>query len=190
MLSEKERIENAEWENKYRGISGGETQSTTVLPVFQAEILNSTKNDPLLQRFGPGNPSDPERWFTTIATFDIDVVVGRCFKLHSTLSCLCVPHRKAEVESSFSMSLLQGLPKEGQEPKKPSLRDHLSLLVKPSMWKGKLIKAFVATFIDPSGRVADHMFANIIFDGDGIFLHKQGKPYERIQSHIQRLFDT
>ena len=54
--------------------------------------------------------------------------------------------------------------------KKPS---RLTLLWKPTAWKPLLIRFMVGNLFDPR-RVAGHMISHKIFDGDGIFLHKQG----------------
>jgi hypothetical protein len=48
-----------------------------------------------------------------------------------------------------------------------------SALLKPKQWKEKLQRMALAKLFDPR-RVAGHMIAHRIFDGDGIFLHKQG----------------
>jgi Pheophorbide a oxygenase len=54
----------------------------------------------------------------------------------------------------------------------------LSILMKPASWKARLKKMIIGKMYDPR-RVAGHMISHSIFDGDGIFLHKQGNRMQK-----------
>jgi hypothetical protein len=66
MLSESERTKNAEWENEFYS-----NTEDIVLPIFQAEIVDAAKHDPIFKS-SPNIAADvdPKTWTTTIAYYD------------------------------------------------------------------------------------------------------------------------
>ncbi len=57
--------------------------------------------------------------------------------------------------------------------KKSTLQQYLSIALKPFTWPTVVKMALFKKLFDPR-RAAGHMITHEIFDGDGIFLHKQG----------------
>jgi pheophorbide a oxygenase len=150
MLSQAERIRNAEWEG-----------AAPVLPRYQAEIIDAAKHDPVF--LGMPQFGNTSEWTTTIAFFDpCHVRYRRCRG----------PGQSSHVEL-FMCPTSEGQSRVflynifSQPPVSP--------VVKPSMaQRFKVLKGSVEKRVFKPGAADGHLFTHQIFDGDGIFLNKQG----------------
>jgi len=148
MLSLEERKKNANWETAF-----GENPSM-VLPRAQAEITQAAAHDPIF--VGSYNPRTPEvfkNWTTTIGYYDpCHVRYQRYRGSTSTVELFMCPTSEGR-SRVFLFNCFEGL------------------ISEPTSVKAKLTqKLLKKVFLSSKG----HMMAHKIFDGDGIFLHKQG----------------
>jgi len=170
MLSLAEKETNAAWEQDYKSKDG------VVLPTFQAEILQAAQHDPMLQMFGARDDSgNTDSWTTTIAYYAASHVRYRRWRGpgkagHVELFFCPTSEGRSRV---FLYNVVESLlPPTGERPKIP-LKERLGTAIKPSTWVKSLQTTIIKKLFDPR-RSAGHMISHKIFDGDGIFLHKQG----------------
>jgi len=166
MMSAKEREEYAKWELDYRS-----SHDNPVTPTLQAEIVDAAKHDPILKSFS-SKINDPEvlkDWSCTISYFaPCHVRYRRQNKpgLGGTSHVELFMCPKSESRSRvFLYNVFGALLEEENKEKAPSIKERLQ-------------KAIIGKLFDPR-RVAGHMLAHKIFDGDGIFLHMQGNRMKK-----------
>jgi len=148
MLSSEERKDFAQWELDY------DPDAKPVLPSAQAEIMQAAAHDPILS--GSYDPKKPElyaNWTTHIGFFDPCHVRYRRFRgTTSTVELFMCPTSEGR-SRVFLFNCFDGM------------------ITEPKTIKEKLMRVVIKFVL---GGSRGHMFAHQIFDGDGIFLHKQG----------------
>jgi len=172
MLSQSEKVVNAAWEKEYHS-----EDHQVVLPRFQVEIAEAAKHDPILQmirqRKDPGE-AVTDTWTCTIAYFDPSHVRYRREREpgsagHVELFLCPTSQGRSRV---FLFNVLEAfLPRRDGE--KPTLRQRVAAAANASTWVASARLALIKKLLDPT-RAAGHIMSHKIFDGDGIFLHKQG----------------
>jgi phenylpropionate dioxygenase-like ring-hydroxylating dioxygenase large terminal subunit len=171
MLSQPQKIKNADWEKEYN------PEGQVVLPTFQAEIIQAAQHDPILKGIlttGMGDPRDADNWTTTIAFYDPCHVRYRRWRgpgLSSHVELFLCPTSEGR-SRVFLYNVVESMLPSKLE-KKSTLQQYISIALKPSAWPSGVKMALVKKLFDPR-RAAGHMITHKIFDGDGIFLHKQG----------------
>eukprot|EP00523_Entomoneis_sp_CCMP467_P005697 CAMPEP_0168764200 /NCGR_PEP_ID=MMETSP0724-20121128/24753_1 /TAXON_ID=265536 /ORGANISM="Amphiprora sp., Strain CCMP467" /LENGTH=582 /DNA_ID=CAMNT_0008813421 /DNA_START=92 /DNA_END=1840 /DNA_ORIENTATION=+ len=148
MLSLKEREEFATWEQGY------DASADPVLPKMQAEIMQAAAHDPIFAGFyDANNPDQFANWTTKIGFFE--------------------PFHARYTRFGFSTSTVELFMCPLSEGKsRVFLFNCFDMMVtKPKTLKDKIFKILLNTRL---GGSKGHMIAHKIFDGDGIFLHKQG----------------
>lgn len=178
MLSEAERKQNVLWEKKYHNNNNNKTM---VLATFQAEIVNASIHDPLFKAFanagiaGAGAP--PKDWTTTIAYYDPCHVRYRRWRgtaSHVELFLCPTSQGRSRVFLFNAMERQeQGIRVQQKTPRR--LAQILTAL-NPSTWKTSLMRLVFQRML--SGH-RGHLISHLIFDGDGIFLHRQGNRMKR-----------
>jgi hypothetical protein len=171
MLSQSQKVENAAWEKE------ANPEGQVVLPFFQAEIMNASKHDPIFKSFVSSmkDPGDTDSWTCTIAYYDpCHVRYRRCrggtSNSHVELFLCPTSEGRSRV---FLYNVLEAFLPSKEEKKPPTLQHRISAALKPSTWTTGVKMALFKKLADPR-RVGGHMISHTIFDGDGIFLHKQG----------------
>ena len=164
MLSEEERVENASWERAFSNVE-------PVLPRYQAEIVDAADHDPVyLSLPRMGNVSN---WTTTIGFYDPAHVRYRRHRgpgksIHVELF-LC------PTSEGRSRVFLYNLFETPSLPSAPvvSVAQKIKRIFNPNALNG-LLKSYIERRLIKPGAADGHLFSHQIFDGDGIFLHKQG----------------
>lgn len=164
MLSQEEREKNAEWEREH-------SDTPPVLPRYQAEIVDAAKHDPIYLGFPKiGNTSI---WTTTIGYYDPCHVRYRRYRgpgqsSHVELFLCPTSEGRSRV---FLFNVFE------TPPKPPTIKVPVLQSIK-SLLQLKPLKNRIQSLIDKRllkpGQADGHLFTHQIFDGDGIFLHKQG----------------
>lgn len=171
MLSSEERVSQSMWEYEF---AEEEEMHTPTLPVFQAEIVDAAQHDPLHMGFTKAQPPNVTKsWLTTIGYYEpghvrYRRVRGDSGSSHVELFFCPTAEGKSRV---FLFNTIRRKPASPPLEPSASLKDKLVYWSKPSTWMDKAFDALVKkTFTSERG----HMMSHSIFDGDGIFLHKQG----------------
>ena len=164
MLSESERTKNAEWEKEYYS-----NANDIVLPTLQAEIVDAAKHDPIFKSSPEiGADVDPKTWTTTIAYFNPCHVRYRRWRGSAGHVELFLCPKSEGRSRVFLFNAYEAILLSRNETK-PSLLHAM----KPANLKKSIMKMILSKAFDPR-RAAGHLVSHRIFDGDGIFLHKQG----------------
>jgi pheophorbide a oxygenase len=172
MLSQSQKVENAAWEKEYH------SEDQIVLPTFQAEIIEAAKHDPILKGFRQMQAlGDTDSWTCTIAYFDPGHVRYRRSRGPATAShvelfmCPTTQGRSRVFLYSVAEAFLPS-----KDEKKATLQQRMAAAAtaaRPSKLVASAKLALIKRMFDPR-QAAGHMFSHKVFDGDGIFLHKQG----------------
>ena len=168
MLSESERTELA--------------TGNAAVPLFQAEVKDAAQHDPVFLGMAQSMGSDrvPRNATTTIAFFDPCHVryhrVGMNDMSVDVQLFMCPTQAGKSRVVLFNVfeSILPPVNATANEEQEKSLKEKLS----PKAVVARAKKAFITRLFSP-GSVRSHMMAHAIFDGDGIFLHKQGDRMRR-----------
>jgi pheophorbide a oxygenase len=175
MLSQSAKVENAAWEKEYI------SEDQIVLPTFQVEILEAAKHDPILKSVMAmmKDPVGTDKWTCTVAYFNPSHVRYRRYQgrpgtaSHVELFMCPTTQGRSRV---FLYNVLEAfLPSKDAEKKPTPTRQQrmMPTAVKPSTWVPSAKMAVLKKLFPPSKAVG-HMMNHKIFDGDGIFLNKQG----------------
>lgn len=171
MLSESERIELAVDED--------------AVPLFQAEVQNAPEHDPVFMALSKSMGPLPDNSTTTIAYFEPCHVryhrVGLGGKAVDVQLFMCPISAGKSRVFLFNVfeSILPPVNDDGDD--NVGGRRNFRQRVKEFSVKAqieKLKKAIIGRLFKP-GSVRSHMMSHAIFDGDGIFLHKQGDRMRR-----------
>mmetsp|Transcript_25913 Transcript_25913/g.36332 ORF Transcript_25913/g.36332 Transcript_25913/m.36332 type:complete len:310 (+) Transcript_25913:2-931(+) len=142
--------------------------------------MNAPKNDPIYAGYSLPVPEDAT---TTISFYDPFHVRYRRERMPGAASHveLFMAPTSAGKSRVFLFNvveaLLPPLPGTPEKQEKPTLKSRLSAL-SPVTLKQKLQKKIISKLFAP-GSVNAHMISHKIFDGDGIFLNKQGDRMRR-----------
>ncbi|KAL7529937.1 hypothetical protein ACHAWF_003165 [Thalassiosira exigua] len=172
MLSRDEREERSLWECEEAGEG-----HAPVLPVFQAEIVDAARHDPVHMMAAKGLPSNvTDSWSTTIGYYEPCHVRYRRDKGPggggSHVELFFCP-----IEEGKSRVFLFNIFKRGSPSSPPPAADAPLLTravhwCKPSTWKEKATRALIKKFLTGE---RGHLLSHSIFDGDGVFLQMQGR---------------
>jgi len=187
MLSETEKEKEAEWEMKYEKCAGG--KPPPVLPIFQVEVINASKCDPILLGFSklfpvPANSTCTIGYYAPCHVRYRRVISGR----GSQHVELFMAPTKAGESRVFLFNPSEALlpPLDPPEKEKATFKS-LIAAISPTALKSKVRKRVMKRlFIPTSSR--SHMMNHQIFDGDGIFLNKQGDRMRRSDSTFKDYF--
>ncbi|CAB9530575.1 Pheophorbide a oxygenase [Seminavis robusta] len=157
------------------------------IPTFQAEVVDAAQYDPILMRQAKasGDVAVTKSWTTTIGYFGPSHVRyrrdrGDQGEVHVELFLCPTTEGKSRV---FLFNVM--VPGKQQPPvntAKPHLGQKLWNNLKPSTWKQRMMKRILQNFFaGERGHLASHS----IFDGDGIFLHKQGNRMKQAKKSYQ-----
>lgn len=168
MLSESEKQSNSAWE--------GATLERD-LPLFQAQVVNASEADPIFLSTAKmlGVDSLSEQSNTTIAFYEPSHVEYRRLRPgagagHVELFICPTQPGRSRV---FLYNCVERLLPPETSPPKPTLRSKLKYLYQPKKAVAAVKSKLIQKLMDPL-QVRAHMISHEIFDGDGIFLHKQG----------------
>jgi len=162
MLSEQERIEYAKWEQQLN------PDAIPVIPRYQAEIVDASVHDPSLISYPKrADSSAKAEWTSHVAFYDPSHVryrrcLGSKLSIHVELFLCPLSEGRSRV---FLYNIFSST-----DSSDPSQSSPFSVLLK---LKSKIEQMIVKKSFDPTS-ASSHIFAHKIFDGDGIFLHKQG----------------
>lgn len=164
-----------------------------LVPLYQAEIVDAGENDPIFQGYRTYTKAIPdETWTVTAAFFEPNHIRyrrlrgGRAPAQQEIFLCPLSPGRsRVFLFNSRATIAPKNQHQRSSEPvddkiqtmsvktKLTNLFGTVKKVCTLSHWKSKIRSMIVARLFDPR-RVPSHMVYNGIFDGDGIFLHKQG----------------
>jgi phenylpropionate dioxygenase-like ring-hydroxylating dioxygenase large terminal subunit len=171
MLSQSAKVDNAAWEKEYH------SEDQIVLPTFQAEILEAAKHDPILKSVMARmkDPVGTDKWTCTVAYFNPGHVRYRRFRgpgtaFHVELFLCPTTQGRSRV---FLYNIMEAFIPSKDEKKLTRKQRMMATAAKPSTWVASAKMALIKKMFAP-GRAAGHMIGHKIFDGDGIFLNKQG----------------
>lgn len=168
VMSEQERVDYATWEKEF----GNEDYS---VPLYQVEVVNATQTDPILlliaNRF-PSGVSDTAS--ATISFFDAchvryrrEPTPGNFGHVELFMSPTGAGKSRVFLWNAFHRPAAPG-------PENPTLKSRLAKLSPIAALK----KVLISKLMNPA-TVRSHSSSHFIFDGDGIFLHKQGDRMRR-----------
>jgi len=197
MLSEQERECEAQWELEYakhaaandNGNNDNDKKENTavVLPMFQVEVVDAPKHDPVFLGM-KSRLTIPDNATCTIAFYDPCHVryrrniPGRG-ATHVELFMTPTSAGRSRVVlfnvmESFLPPLADASSTTTKKEKTMTLRTKIRTSLSPSAIKSKIQKKIVTRLFNPvSSR--GHIMSHSIFDGDGIFLNKQGDRMRR-----------
>jgi pheophorbide a oxygenase len=159
MLSKREREVAAAWETE------DDPNCHPVLPRYQVEIIDAAQHDPVIMQLAKSNAETSTR----IGFYEPSHVrYRRIFgerATHVELFMCPISEGRSRV---FLFNVFRSAP----VPKVADLRGFMKQIT-PDALKAKLFQIIFRRLTDPRKPNA-HLFAHEIFDGDGIFLHKQG----------------
>jgi pheophorbide a oxygenase len=159
MLSKREREDAALWEKEE------DPTYNPVLPRYQAEVIDAAQHDPLMMRFAKSGVE----MSTRIGYYDpCHVRYRRKIGERATHVELFM----CPVSEGRSRVFLFNVFKSAPVPKVADFRGWLKQIA-PGALKAKLFQSLFLRRTDPR-KPYIHLVAHDIFDGDGIFLHKQG----------------
>jgi phenylpropionate dioxygenase-like ring-hydroxylating dioxygenase large terminal subunit len=174
MLSQSAKVEKAAWEKEYI------SEDQIVLPTFQVEIQDAAKHDPILKSFMARmkDPVGADKWTCTVAYFNPGHVRYRRSQgpgkgSHVELFMCPTTQGRSRV---FLYNIFEAfIPSKDAEKKPEPTRQQrmMAIAAKPSTWVPSMKMVLLKKLFPPS-RAAGHMIGHKIFDGDGIFLNKQG----------------
>lgn len=177
MLSLAKRKKCEEWQTEFH--KNGKEKQEIVLPTFQAELVDPAKHDPMFKAMLTRmKVADPTKLSTTVAYYDPchvryrrQTTSGPRSALHVELFMCPTSEGRSRVflYNVFEASLPPPIDSEAKTNinSQPSLKERIMKLFSPKHWQGKIIQGMMKT-------PRPHMMSHSIFDGDGIFLHKQG----------------
>ena len=176
MLSQSQKVENSAWEKE------DNPEGQVVLPFFQAEITDASKHDPVFKSIVSrmGDAGDADSWTCTIAYYDpCHVRYRRCRGPGKTMLVELFLCPTSEGRSRVFLYNVAEVFLPSKEENKPTpLQQIISAALKPSTWTTSVRMALFKKLFDPR-RASGHMMSHKIFDGDGIFLHKQGNRMKK-----------
>ena len=178
-----------------------EEWKVVVVPTLQARILDAGQHDPIFRGFQKysGRKVD-DTWECTAAFYEPNHIRYRRLRggrapAHQELFLCPVAPGKSRVflfnaRASIAPSTIQKLQQQKDEhqqgeeqqdlplpPPSPQQQTFIQRLRLPmhffNTWKSRMRSAIIAKLFDPRS-VFSHMIYHEIFDGDGVFLHKQG----------------
>lgn len=169
MLSQQEKIDYAEWEQQQQQPGGNNNvgvegvEPGPVVPTLQAEILQAANHDPIFKSFlrrAQQPPNNAPDWKTTVGFWSPNHVRYR--------------RTRGSPDTAFHVELFLCPRTEGRS-RVFLFNTAASLLRDPNQlpWKERLSLKVLTRLFDPR-KVRGHLIGHSIFDGDGIFLHKQG----------------
>jgi hypothetical protein len=146
-------------------------EKTSFVPRFQVEIVNPAEHDPVVKSFAAKrNSTSVQHWSSTSAFYDpCHVRHSRRTSSNSSVELFLCPTSEGRSRvflcNAFE-SVLPSLQKKTWSQKLQSFTSIASL-------RRMIITALIKSRFDPR-KPQGHLFSHQIFDGDGIFLHKQG----------------
>lgn len=175
MLSEREKKMETEWELEYEKKGFG--SQSTVLPRYQVEVVDAIKHDPFLVGAAKSGRPVPDDSTCTIAFHEPSHVrYRRQMGYASHVELFMTPTRAGHSRVVLFNAGESMLPP--WEPKnQKSFKSRITAL-SPASLKAALLKKMIVKLFDPT-KHRSHMFNHQIFDGDGIFLNKQGDRMRR-----------
>lgn len=147
------------------------------LPRFQARILDAGQHDPIMigfQKYSKRIPDDS--WQCTAAFYEPNHIRyrrlrgGRAPAHQELFMCPLSAGRSRVFLYNARASIAPPTDTETTLVQRLRLS---SQLFQPKQWKSTLRSAVISYLFDPR-KVSSHMVYHDIFDGDGVFLHKQG----------------
>lgn len=176
MMSEKERIEYAKWEEEFWDDKRRSKKYDVVVPLHQAEVGNAKDTDPIFRVIAERFPSGvSENANATISFFEPCHVRYRRERLPGTYGH--VELFMSPTSAGRSRVFLWNTIHKPEEPPLQVPNTLKSRLAKLSPLAA-IKKVLLAKLVNPATASA-HSVAHLIFDGDGIFLHYQGnRMYE------------
>mmetsp|Transcript_17413 Transcript_17413/g.31489 ORF Transcript_17413/g.31489 Transcript_17413/m.31489 type:complete len:409 (+) Transcript_17413:3-1229(+) len=180
VMGGQERVDYARWEEEFGATSKGHDGTNYAVPLYQVEILNATQNDPMFLSIAAMLPNgvSPDA-NGTIAFFEPCHVRYRRERVSGTFGHveLFMSPTSAGKSRVFLWNTIRRPPPAAPSGEKQSLKSRLASLSPMAAIK----KRVIAKLMNPAS-ARSHTMAHLIFDGDGIFLHKQGN---RMQSSGQ-----
>jgi len=178
MLSTLEKLEHAEWEKEYTQHAG--TDVSPCLPRFQVEVVDAVKHDPFLLSVSTFFPC-PESSTCTIGFYEpCHIRYRRCIPGLSNqhVELFAMPTKAGHSRVFlFNTSDSMSPPKTSPSKEKVSIKSRVASL-SPKALKAKVRRKMVRSRMDPT-KSRIHLISHQIFDGDGIFLNKQGDRMNR-----------
>jgi phenylpropionate dioxygenase-like ring-hydroxylating dioxygenase large terminal subunit len=180
MLTKKEKMNRAEWETDYAKHGYG---TTGYLPEFQVEVVNATSYDPIFvstKRSGFADVSDNAT--CTISYYE--PCHARYRRVQPGISAQHVELFMVPTNAGQSRVILYNANNSSLPPLEESVKEKQVALksfvggMSPAALKKKIMKKVFAKLFDPTS-CRMHLFSHQIFDGDGIFLNKQGDRMRR-----------
>ena len=180
MLSESEKEEKAEWE-KDDSKSWTVTGASPVLPKFQVEVMDAARYDPIFRSLPP-NVEVNENSTCTISFYEPSHIRYRRNRNGDSsaghVELFMVPTKPGRSRVILVNTFDFLLPLRNTPPKgKATLKSRIASF-SPGALKSKIKMAILLKLFDPNTSKS-HMLSHRIFDGDGIFLNKQGDRMRR-----------
>jgi pheophorbide a oxygenase len=171
MLSQSAKVDNAAWQLEYH------SEDQIVLPTLQAEILEPAKHDPILKGMAARmkDTVGTDKWTCTVAYFNPGHVRYRRSRgpgMNSHVELFLCPTTQGR-SRVFLYNVFEAFLPSKDEKKTTRKQRMMATAAKPSTWLPSAKMAIIKKFFVPSG-AAGHLMGHKIFDGDGIFLNKQG----------------
>lgn len=187
MQSELEREANSAWEKEYDD-DYVRDEFDVVLPTFQVAVENALENDPIFKSFPSARKqqsgdSVESPWTTTISFYAPNHVryrriPGTAPASHVELFLCPTSEGRSRV---FLVNCFDGILPSSEKAandtttisQRPPLHQRVFHAMKPSTIKTSIKQKIMKKVFNPNNPYM-HMINHEIFDGDGIFLHKQG----------------
>ncbi|CAM9204588.1 unnamed protein product, partial [Heterosigma akashiwo] len=180
MLSEKEKKKEAEREVCMQGQTKATTE-TPISPIFQAQLTNASDHDPMFLSLSKQGFQVPADASCTIAYYDPCHVRYRRVRggMGQHVELFMTPTRAGHSRVVLYNPAEAFLPplNPSQNKDKKTVKDWIASF-SPAALKTKVQKKIITKLFDPTTS-RSHMFSHQIFDGDGIFLNKQGDRMRR-----------
>jgi pheophorbide a oxygenase len=143
---------------------------TPVLPRYQVDLPKAGQFDPILK-------SNPGAANATLQVAFYDPCHVRYRRAGSLFGNFNVELFFCPLDSGRSrVFLLNAITMVA--PKKADVKPKLASMLSPKTWLNKMKAKIIKNVFNPVS-IRSHMASHIIFDGDGIFLHKQGERMRR-----------
>lgn len=181
MLSTSEKLEHAEWEKEYiQQQQHDGTDVSPLLPRYQVEVVDAVKHDPFLLSVSTFFPC-PETSTCTIGFYEpCHIRYRRSIPGLSkqNVELFAMPTKAGHSRVFlFNTSDSMSPPKSPPSNEKVSIKSRIASL-SPKALKAKIRNKMVRSRLDPT-KSRIHLVSHQIFDGDGIFLNKQGDRMNR-----------